>query len=352
MVLKIYVFLKSGGLTESITRASGGLAEVYGMSGLDTSVTTAQNFSGVAEIGACWMLIDAMQKRRLVLPWSIVVLGVMGLSYLSLAKRTLLIEPIGSVVIAYSFYVRKLKINLLPYAVPAVVIFGGGSLFFRAVLPAQINSVTIDFSEVFWAHGSAIGFYLYSLEYATFEAMSVAIHEADAVFAVFGGALAAFYKTNIEPFLYVIPRDLWREKPINFLDLSQGISSLIFGIPLSVNTAGVAPTYIGSSWAFGGVFGTLGYSAMLGIFAARSDVLLMKSGSANKTAVIAVYSILLFFVFTLMRQGSLAYTFMITFPNQVGYLLGLGILLMGSYSGGLQTQKKSMLVRSTSAKMP
>jgi hypothetical protein len=328
--LKLYVIRQRGGLEESVTRMSGGLAEAYGMAASDTSVGQLVNLSGMAEVASCWLLIQAIRRRRLRVLWGTMFLIVLGLSYFILPKRSILIEPILTVIIAVSFYVYKIRISMLPIAAIGIFVFGMWSLFIRVILPASFNNVDIYFAEVPWAHGSIIGFYVYSLEFSTFEAMTVAINNADTLVKIFGGTLSAFYTTNIEPLLYIVPRAFWPGKPKEFYDFSQGLATLIAGSPLNQQTAGIASTYIGTSWVLGGMFGLTAFSALIAWVAAINDLFFMRSLSRNKDIVIILYSIGIFTAFQLMRQGGLGYVFMMIVPSQAGYLLGFWLLYLTS----------------------
>jgi hypothetical protein len=332
IILKAYVYVKMGGLETSITRSSDGLADVYGMDSLDTSITTPQNLSGVAEVASCWLLVAALRRRRFVLLWTATFILVMSLAYLGSPKRSLLIEPIAAVMIAYSFYVRKLRTSLFPLLIAGIFLFGMGTLLFRSVLPASINGVYLDLEAVPWAHGSIIGFYVYSLEFSTFETMALAIYESDKLMNIFGGTYSAFYTTNIEPFLYIVPRALWSGKPTVFYDIAQGIFSLMIGSPLYPTIAGVSATFIGNSWAFGGILGLVAFSVLLGFVSGRNDVFLMRLNSRNKDMAIIVHAVILFLAFQLMRQGGSGYVFMIVVPNQVGFLLGIFLLSLTNWN--------------------
>lgn len=326
--LKIYVFFAMGGLRGSVTQMSPGLIESLAIANLDYTVSTVRNLSGISEVAVVWMLVVSIRRRQGLLLWGALFSVTMILVYMAAAKRSYLIEPFVAIILAYHFYIRKLRLWLLPFLLAATLVFGMGSLFVRAVLPATINDIEISPFDVPWAHGTWLGFYFYSLEFSTFETMTIAIQEYDKIIALFGSSLEAFYTTNIEPIFYVVPRVVWPGKPLLFIDLSMAMTAVIFGQSLGASEWGTAASYIGNSWVLGGAFGVVGYSTFLAWLAASSDWYLFRSSAVNKDIAINVFSVALFSAFVLWRQGSLGYSFIQLVPNQIGYLAGFVILFI------------------------
>ncbi|WP_298885732.1 hypothetical protein [uncultured Bradyrhizobium sp.] len=328
ILLKLYAILQTGGLDESVIRLSGGLRENLNIGQEDVTLTWVRNFSGIAEVAASWMLVIAIRRRRGLVLWGALFIVTVALVYLgNFGKRTYLLEPLFAVVLAFHFYVRRLQLSSMPYVLVGVIVFGMGSQLLRAVLPAYMNNIDISYIDASWSHGSWLGFYFYSLEFAFFEAMTVTIYESDQIIEMFGSTANAFYITNIEPMLYLIPRYFWPDKPTAFIDMGHATTTLMFGGSPSTVEWGTAASYIGNSWALGGPIGTALYSFMLAFIAAYSDVFMMRATGENKDAKILVYSVLLFAAFILWRQGGLGWSFMSLVPNQIGYILGFGSLL-------------------------
>jgi MFS family permease len=167
-------------------------------------------------------------------------------------------------------------------------------------------------------------FYLYSLEFASVEMISVAMEARPDILEMFGGAWNAMITTNFESFLYSVPRAVWPGKPTVFYDLSHGITAALGATPFEDPTVGYASTLIGTSFLMGGIIGTLVAMLLLGILTARFDRRLQRRDWSDGS--IVLYALALVVVFHLFRQGTLGWTFIVSVVQNYGVLLALLVL--------------------------
>jgi hypothetical protein len=316
----------SGGIDSSILRLSGYARENLDLINLEGWVLGMRALGGLADLGATWLLVEAIRTRRGTRTSFLIFCAVVGSSYAISGKRLTLIVPIVAVVLAISYFRRKITVKSVPLALLAV--FGAGmcSLLFRILAPARIGGYHLDLANADYAHGSLIRFYAYSLEFSTLEMSSVAISAGSSIRDSFGGAEQAFITSNLSPFLYGVPRAVFPWKPTGFYDLSYGVSGVLSGQSYSSAHVGYATTLVGTSQILAGAAGVILAFFAFGIVTRLIDRRLRQEPS-TATGVIA-YAAILNIVFHFFRQGTLGWTFIVAVVQQYGFLLGLLVLIL------------------------
>lgn len=334
VLIKFYLLYRVGGAAEAVTRMSSGLREQFGLEELDSSLTILRSLSSCADLAASMLVCTALfQRRRISLLYIAIFCAVLTLTYLVSGKRTLLIELVLAIGLAYSLYVRAVSVGRLVYLIPVFLLAGWGTLALRSTVNMASNNIFFDIDQIEWAHGSSAGLYFYSLEFAFMESLALCIERAEQMTDLFGGRLAAFYTTSLEPVLYFIPRALWSGKPAHFWDFSHAVTAEMFSMPLNAVSGGVAPSYIGSAWAIGGPIGVVVYSILLGFIAAKADRYAawhFFSGSLSPLR-LHYYVLCVFACFVLWRQGGLGFAFLSVVTSQLGYIIGLLLLSYNRY---------------------
>jgi hypothetical protein len=336
IALKLVLILDTGGFAESVTRLSDGVRQFSGVESLDAGAILLVTMSGIADGAATWGSLRALRERRLEKAWLSVLLITLGLTYLLTGKRLVILLPIMVVLVGFHVYRRPLTTRVLPIAIPVAIVLGFLTLSARVFLPAAIAGYNMDLNNIAYADGSVLQFYLYSLEFASVEMISVAVEARPDVLEMFGGAWNAMITTNFESFLYSVPRAVWPGKPTVFYDLSHGITAALGATPFEDPTVGYASTLIGTSFIMGGVIGTLVAMLLLGILTARLDRRLQ--GSSWSDGSIVLYALALVVVFHLFRQGTLGWTFIVSVVQNYGVLLALLVLCI------LAKEKRSSLL--------
>lgn len=327
--IKIFLILSVGGLSNAVVLLSGfGRSEVGvdPQSPLSSSQIMLRVVSGMADGAAAWGLLTAFRQRRGVKTWTIILMLVLGLTFLTIGKRLILLFPLFLVVLGLHFYRRALTIKLLPALVLGAVIFGLLTISIRGLLPALLLGREVDFNASNYAQGSFLLYYLYSLEFAMIEMITVVMVGRDNIMNMFGGAWDAFWATNIEPLFYTVPRALWPGKPTMFYDVSYGVSAELGYGSIDDPSVGYAPTLIGTAFFFAGVIGVGVALFLLGLLAARVDRRLTQRDWTGRD--IVIYALALVIVFHLFRQGSIGYALVISFSQQYG---AIGAALLLSY---------------------
>lgn len=325
LALKLYLIQTTGGFEMMLLRLSGSSRELSGAGGLEADSLGVRTLSGMADAAATWALVRALSLKRLVLPWTLVWLLVIALSYVTVGKRLAILLPILAVVMAVHQYRRFLSLRWFPVAVGSAFLIGMGTLLFRIFVPARLSSVDIDLNQVEYARGSLFGFYFNSLEFSTVEMMSVAILARDEIISLFGGFENAFYELFVAPFAYTIPRAVWLEKPVQIFDLSYAVSSAVLGIPVEDASVGYITTIFGNAWVLGGLIGVFLSLAALAVVNSLVDGLLVNDRRWSPMRVVG-YAFLVMLTFHLFRMGTAAWAFLIGVVQQYGYLLGLALL--------------------------
>jgi hypothetical protein len=316
----------SGGIDSSILRLSGYARESLDLVDVQGWVLGMRALGGFADLGATWLLVEAIRTRRGTCSSLLIFCAVIGSSYVVSGKRLTLIVPIAAVVLAISYFRRKITVKSAPLALFAVFVAGMGSLLFRILAPARIGGYNIDLATTHYAHGSLLRFYAYSLEFSTLEMSSVAISAGRSIRDSFGGAEQAFITSNLSPFLYGVPRAVFPWKPTGFYDLSYGVSGVLSGQSYSSTHVGYASTLVGTSQILAGPAGVILAFFAFGVVTRLIDRRLRQE-AWTATGVIA-YAAILNIVFHFFRQGTLGWTFIVAVVLQYGFLLGLLVLIL------------------------
>lgn len=328
--LKLYVIASFGGISGAITQMSGGLREALGIDATEAAIGVVRSWATCADFAASLLVLLAVRRGKAVWFYCAILFFTLSLTYLTAGKRTTLVEYLMLAVVGFSVLRRPIKIGALPIWLACGVGFGWVTLMIRSIYAAELNGVAIDVDSVPWSHGSLFGIYFFSLEYAFFETLSLCVERSDQILDLFGGALPAFWVTQIQPIFLIIPRAIWSGKPSDFYDLSHGISAVMFDLPLTDVPAGIAPSYIGTSWVLGGAVGVTFYGLLLAYCAARWDRWFWRGGSITDPVRICLYAILLFAIFVLWRQGGLGFSVISLVTSQLGHLLTFALVFFGS----------------------
>jgi hypothetical protein len=319
--MKVYVTIQLGGIGPMVARLSTGIRNYLDLAPANAVLVGWRTLSGIADGAATWLIVEALRLRRRIVSASIIFAVVTGATYLTIGKRLILLLPLLAVAIAVHKYRHPILVRAAPLAAVVVAAVGMASLFFRIFLPAAVAHIRIDVSRVPWAHGSYLYFYLRSLEFSSVEMMSVALQSRPRLVAMFGGPWQAFYTTNLEPFLYGIPRAIFPWKPAAFYDLSQAISALVLGTNVGDANVGYASTFVGTSYIVGGLVLVVVASVAFGWFASTCDRTQL-TPSRDASSVIW-YALGLALTFQLFRQGTLGWTFIVTIVQQYGFIVAV-----------------------------
>jgi hypothetical protein len=336
LALKLYLIISTGGVEHSVARFSGYARQFSGVDTLDAGGMLLRTVSGIGDGAAAWGVLRALRTRQREATWILILLATLGLSYLTISKRLVLILPIVCVLVGVHVYRRSLTIRLLPLMLAIAVGIGFITLSARVFLPASVAGYNINLNNVAYAHGSALQFYFYSLEFSSVEMISVAMQSRSDIMGLFGGTWDATMMTNFEPFLYSVPRALWPGKPESFYDLSYGISAILGATPFEDPTVGYASTVVGTSFLLGGVVGVIVAMLALGFFTARLDRRLARGQWTDMS--IVLYALALVVVFHLFRQGTLGWTFIVAVVQQYG---AIAALLTLSYASSRALRRAS-----------
>ena len=325
LTLKIYVYIASGNTETNLARLSVGVRESLGIEMISPTLVALRYLSGIADAAATWLLISALKEKRKVQLYAVLFVFVIAFTFIGSGKRLFLLWPLLTVLVAYSCYNKRITRSAIPIGIGIVSMFGFATLAFRIYAPAFVSSVEIDLENVFWAQGSLLKFYFFSLEFASFEALTLVLDQTDQIVDLFGGPLSAFYTTNIEPLLYFVPRAIWNSKPDVFLDLSHAYRVFILGGALE-DGGGVAATILGTAWTIGKFPGLL---IALIIFArvCRTIDNSQPIGKNASPSNVVWYSLALVAVFHAFRQGTFGWTVIILLFQQSGLVLGFLLII-------------------------
>lgn len=324
LAIKIYVYLSSGNAETNLARLSAGVRENLGIEAISSALVALRYLSGVADAAATWLMISALKSQRKQIPALLIFLFVISFTFIGSGKRLFLLWPLLAIAIGYSCYVKKISRSAIPAGIGIITILGFMSLLFRIYAPALIASVEIDLDNVFWAQGSLLRFYFFSLEFASFETISLIIDQSDRIVELFGGSASAFYITNVEPLLYFIPRAFWPGKPESFFDLSHAYRVFVFGGSLEEG-GGIASTLLGTAWTIAKLPGLIISMIVLGRTCRLIDNR-QPSNSHSSINQVIWYSFALVAVFHAFRQGTIGWTIIIVCFQQSGLLLGFTLL--------------------------
>jgi hypothetical protein len=328
LALKIVLIINTGGIDDAVTRMSGFGREFSGLDRLGAGAILLLTISGIADGAATWGMLGALRDRHRQKTWLVILVGTLSLSYLTTGKRLIFLLPIICVLVGVHVYRRSLTTRLLPIVFAFAIGVGFVTLMTRIFLPASVQGYVVNLDDVAYADGSVLQFYLYSLEFATAEMITVAMLSRQDIIDMFGGMWDAFFVTNIQPFLYSVPRALWPGKPSEFYDLSYGISAALGDTPFEDPTVGYASTLIGTSYLIGGIVCVIGVMFALGFLTARIDLRLARRDWTDMS--IILYALALVVVFHLFRQGTLGWTFIVSVVQQYGAIAALLVLGMST----------------------
>lgn len=324
ILIKIYLITKAGGL-DSLVRLSGYGRKFSGQETISTEDVRLFTLSGIADGAATWGLLGAFKSRNRQYFWSIVFITTLVLSYFILGKRLVLLLPLICAGVGFHVYRRALTTRLLPIALAGSIGLGFGSLLARIFLPAIIGGYSIDYNRVNYAQGSLVRLYLYSGEFSSLEMISVVLDSRKDLVDLFGGTWNTLISTNLDPFLYTIPRVFWSSKPERVHDFGYALSSTLGATSFDNPTVGYASTMIGTSLA-AGFLGLIFAMLILGICAAAIDASLRVDAWSELRVVL--FSLGIVFVFYLVRQGSPGWAFIISVVQNYGVI---GSLLFLAY---------------------
>ena len=326
LACKIVLIVNTGGIADSVTRMSTYAREFSGVGLLDPGAILLRTISGIADGAAAWGVLRALRNRHRAKTWLLILLVMLSLSYVTTGKRLVLLLPIICVLVGVHIYRRPLTTRLVPIVLALAIGIGFVTLMARVFLPASVQGYNINLDNVAYANGSVLQFYLYSLEFATAEMISVAIIAREDIVNMFGGTWDAMFITNFDPFLYSVPRALWPGKPSELYDLSYGISAALGATPFEDPTVGYASTLIGTSYLLGGVIGVMAAMFAFGFLTARIDFRLARQHWTDMSVIL--FAIGLVVVFHLFRQGTLGWTFIVSIVQQYGAIAALLVLAM------------------------
>jgi len=328
LALKVYLVAAGGGIDATVLRLSGYARESTGVGAAGGALLGIRTLSGVGDIGATWLLVESMRRRRYVKASAIIFWLLIVASFALSGKRLAVTVPLLASIAAYSQFRRAITVRAAPIALSLAFLGGMGSLLFRILGPARIAGYNTDLASVSYAHGSIFRFYAYSLEFSTVEMTTVAIRAGDFIRQSFGGFTNALVTTNLYPFLYGIPRAVFPWKPNGFYDVSYGINGVLTGQLYSNTDVGFATTVVGTSYIFANAVGVTVALAATGLAVRRVDRSLNLQNWS--TARIIGYAVLLNLVFHFFRQGTLGWTFIVGVVQQYGFLIGFLMLIWWS----------------------
>lgn len=323
IALKLIAFTLGGGLETSVTRLSGGVSQALGVQVASQSTFYVRTLSGIADAGAVWLIAYSIMKRKFSLLYVSLFLVTVGLAFLGTGKRSYLILPIIVLAVSYHKFVAPINIKKLPAAIVIMLALGFSSLMARIYLPVIFNDLEINLDRVPWAEGSLIRFYFLSLEFSTFEAFALSIFYDNQIVALLGDTATAFYRTNLEPLLFLVPRTIWPGKPEAFVDVSHAVRVVMLGGSVE-NGTGIASTLLGTSWALGNIVGLSAAMLSTGFASSFFD----KNARFKQMSLFQVitYSFVLVLLFNFFRQGTFGWTILTVFIQQAGLLLGFFII--------------------------
>lgn len=325
LALKIVLVINTGGIADAIARMSGYAKDFSGIENFDAAAIQLRTISGVADGAATWGMLRALRERRWEKVWLIILILTLSLSYLTIAKRLILLLPILCVLVGVHVYRRSITTRILPLVLASAVGLGFLTLMVRVFLPGSVGGYDMNLDNIEYADGSILKFYLYSLEFASLEMVTVAMLSRQDIIDMFGSAWDATYVSNIEPFFYSMPRVLWPGKPSELYDFSYAISAELGATPFEDPTVGYASTLIGTSYIVAGIVGVMGAMFAMGLLTARIDFRLARQEWTDMSVIL--YALALVVVFHLFRQGSPGWAFIVGIVQQYGAIAAL--LLLG-----------------------
>lgn len=326
LLLKLIALVQIGVGPELIARMSGAIRQGMNQVSTESRMTSYLVLaSAVADAAAAMLVLLALKTRRRLALAVAVALFCISLTFILSGKRSSLLLPLVLMISAFTAYRRPITVRSLPVVLVALLSFGMATLMLRILAPQSAIGSVLDYRLL--GGGSLVDFYLYSPEFAGFDMVVRSVGQGDQIADMFGGRAIAFYRAFLEPFLYVVPRAIWPGKPDSFVDLSHGFYSATFGGGLT-GLVGLGGTLIGYANVLGGPFAVAGSFIGLGLLSGWID---RDRGDGVPALVFKAIGIVL--AFTMFRQGSLGWTFLIFFqtmsPTILTWILFLLINSLG-----------------------
>jgi hypothetical protein len=329
VMLKLAALVQIGIGPDLIARMSGSIRSEMIQTGNEGVATTyLVLISTMAEAAAAMLFAISIKNRRRILLAITLTLACLTLTFILSGKRSTMILPLALVICAFTTIRHPITVRSLPLVFVVLLGFGMGTLLLRILAPQSAIGNVLDYRLL--GGGSLVDFYLYSPEFAGFDMLVRAVGQADQIIDMFGGRAVAFYRAFFEPFLYIIPRAIWMDKPDQFVDLAHGFYAVTFSGGLT-GQVGFNATLIGYSHVLGGPFAVAASFFALGLVAGWIDRPRIPDYSGLVFKAIGIV-----FIFTLFRQGSFGWTFLIFVQTMAPALLTWMIFLtlnsVGRYS--------------------
>lgn len=331
LALKLIALMQIGIGPDLIARLSSSVRRELAVVGAESDVT--QNFiffSTIADAAAAMLLASALKERRRLLVVVGATLLCLAATYFLSGKRSMLILPMVLVVCAFATFRRPITARSLPLVFVVILGFGMMTLLLRILAPQTAIGNFIDYGLL--GDGSLVDFYLYSPEFASFDMLVRAMAQDQEVISLLGGRGIAFYRAFIEPFLYIIPRAVWPDKPMMFTDISHAFYALTFGGIINDQTPGLAATLVGYASVLGGPVAVIVAFVLLGWLASLVD-----RAEARSYAGLAIRAVGIVLVFQLFRQGSVGWVFLL-FVQTMAPVIGVWLLFL--WMNGPMTRRR------------
>lgn len=324
---KVYGVMYIGGIDSAMAQMSAGLRESLALDTRDGFAGMIRSFSTCADYSITALLIRYIMGKRknlfLLTFYLALFCLTMFLTYIASGKRTFVAQYILAIIVALVYRVKFVSLRWVYVLIFGSLLFGWFTLWFRSVYVAGLHGIYIGPENAPWSHGSYLGMYFFNQEFAFFETIVLSMQASDTIISMFGGALDAFYVTNIEPLGYLIPRAIWSSKPDSYYDMSYAVSSIMFGSNLGDEASGMASSYIGTMWIIFGIFGVVIYSSILAFFAAIFDVWYVREGIFLDYLGVMLYALIVFSAFIFWRQGGIGFAIISIGISQIGLIAGL-----------------------------
>jgi len=326
VVMKVLFILRSGGLHTILVTRSSYIAQNLGLTEQSDNLTLYLGFfSLAADAASCWLVLEAMRVRKNLLPHAMLCLIVLVMTFLITPKRLVLIVPILALMTGFGIYIRPLRINQAPLFLLGAVVFSMATIAGRIFLPAYAAGITVlNFARLDIVRKFAIR--MLSGDISFFDATVVGIYGREAVLAKFGGWWDTFYRPNLEPFLYAIPRVIWPWKPENLVDVSTALRAITQGVPLEKAVGGFGIGLVGTAWIYGEFIGLVFCMGVLSWSAVFVDRFLVKMHYASPGRIL-IFAVSATVLFHLYRQGSLGWCFLSFFQTMAVFWLTIVLLI-------------------------
>jgi hypothetical protein len=301
-VFKVMHVRALGGFTvELAANLSPGYREALGLSFGGIPYFLSMLF----DAGAILLLFRAVTTRRGWLVALAVFVPALTLAYVMGGKRTAVVPFFLFAVLWYHYLHRRIGV----LRGLAIVAFGGlvtslllvGRILAPVAIEGGLGAVG-DVKEVAQSPGL---FFLNSPELNEFDMMAVVIQERDALLRDAGGAVPGLVRYNLQSLTYLIPRAVWREKPV-LEDIGNVVYRNVFP---GGEAAGFGVGVVGVLYLFGGVAGVgLGMILVGALFRWLYGVCAPAGG--RRPAVVFLYAVLFWSLFSFLRYGTFGFVFL------------------------------------------